>query len=206
MNKKESYRERRKAACQRLFSGFVPDASRAKEPELVREIARLAGDGLYTKEIAERVGKSPKAVQKIYRRYDFPDLYNFCPPQLEERPDWKHGTKMMKGYLYRRVMDHPHGTKHGNYVAEHRLVMEKKLGRYLSTTEVVDHIDGDITNNTPENLRVFASNAEHLAQTLKDKCPNWSEDGRKKMRVAADKKKKESWTRNRVPIRFANHY
>lgn len=58
----------------------------------------------------------------------------------------------------------------GSYVYEHRKVMEQVLGRPLRRGEVVHHIDGDKTNNAPENLEVFASNGEHLrhhAQTRK---------------------------------------
>ena len=44
---------------------------------------------------------------------------------------------------------------------EHRCVAEKMLGRPLKDTEVVHHIDGNKRNNTPENLMIFESQAEH---------------------------------------------
>jgi hypothetical protein len=189
MGKKEDYRERRAQACQELFSDFEPDLTKSKEPFVVKVAWLLAKHGFYTKEIAQRLGKTPKAIQKIYRRYNFPKLHNFCTPQMEERPDWKHGEKMMKGYLYRRTPSHPNKLKHGGYVAVHRLVMEKKLGRYLLKTEVVDHRDGNIENNHPDNLRVFASNGEHLAETLKGKCPQWSEEGKASILAAVSGKR-----------------
>jgi hypothetical protein len=173
-----NHRERYAMACEKAFEGFEPDFSKLRgNPKDAQTIYQMAKQGYYSKEIADAVGKTPKAIQKFFRRYNFPVLHNIEPPRLEERHDWKGGTKMMKGYLYRRVLDHPNGTTHGNYVAEHRLVMEQKLGRYLLPTEVVDHIDGDITNNHPDNLRVFSSNAEHLSVTLKGRCPNWSDEG-----------------------------
>lgn len=48
---------------------------------------------------------------------------------------------------------------HGRH--EHRVVAEKKIGRPLELGEVVHHIDGDKWNNSPENLAVLPSQAEH---------------------------------------------
>lgn len=45
----------------------------------------------------------------------------------------------------------------------HRLVAESMLGRPLAGGEVVHHIDGDKRNNSPDNLMVFPSQAEHAA-------------------------------------------
>ena len=83
------------------------------------------------------------------------------------------------GYLI-RAMSHRKGAQRG-YAPAHRIVMHDKLGRPLIAGEVVDHIDGDVTNNDPSNLRVFASNAEHLALTLKGRVPNWTPEGKARM-------------------------
>jgi transcription initiation factor TFIIIB Brf1 subunit/transcription initiation factor TFIIB len=99
-------------------------------------------------------------------------LIEMALPRLpgQARPDrntfWNGGyTVDDNGYILQHSPDHPHATK-GGYVRQHRLVMEKKLGRYLAPREVVDHRNGDTSDNSPENLRLFASNAEHLRATL----------------------------------------
>ena len=48
-------------------------------------------------------------------------------------------------------------------VHTHRRVAEKMLGRKLRPGEVVHHIDRNKRNNSPENLMVFKSQAEHAA-------------------------------------------
>lgn len=41
------------------------------------------------------------------------------------------------------------------FVFEHRWVMAKRLGRPLASTECVDHMDGNKTNNHVSNLRLY---------------------------------------------------
>ncbi len=80
---------------------------------------------------------------------------------------WKGGRKVRKdGYVLIAVPeDYPHpcdSHKTGlNYALEHRVVMEKKLGRYLTSEEVVHHKDFNPSNNDPDNLELFANQQEH---------------------------------------------
>ncbi len=66
------------------------------------------------------------------------------------------------GYVYIYMPDHPNAVTGGRYVAEHRLVAERKLGRLLERHEVVHHIDRNGGNNDPDNLQVMTQR-EHAA-------------------------------------------
>lgn len=84
--------------------------------------------------------------------------------QGDKNPKWKPSRLISNGYILVQSPCHPNRNKHG-YVFEHRLMMEQKIGRYLLNTEVVHHIDGNRSNNSPDNLEVFGSNADHLRET-----------------------------------------
>ena len=65
------------------------------------------------------------------------------------------GRKMDRGYVLLYAPNHPHANR--KYVYEHRLVMEKVLGRYLEPHENVHHIDGQRDNNDRANLELWVS-------------------------------------------------
>jgi len=65
------------------------------------------------------------------------------------------------GYITRPAFSHPMKDSSGR-VKEHRLVVEKFIGRYLKKSEVIHHIDGNKKNNLPKNLIAFSSHSAHL--------------------------------------------
>lgn len=67
------------------------------------------------------------------------------------------------GYVY--VYD-----EDGKSVLEHRLIMERLLGRKLQSHEVVLHKDGSKTNNAPENLLLGFKNGTPLDKLVCDHC------------------------------------
>jgi len=84
-------------------------------------------------------------------------------------PLWTGGrVEDHRGYfrLYRK--EHPNHDCNG-YVAEHRIVMENNIGRYLRPEEIVHHIDGNKKNNNISNLVLFPSQREHRLCHLKQK-------------------------------------
>jgi hypothetical protein len=85
--------------------------------------------------------------------------------------NWKGGTTHhAAGYVYVTAPGHPYADKDG-YVLEHRLVMEQKLGRYLTSDELVHHENEIKTDNRPENLELTSRSAHmshHKADAPRD--------------------------------------
>ncbi len=77
------------------------------------------------------------------------------PPCGEKHYAWKGGRITLKsGYVMLRRVNHPNA-KNG-YEFEHRLVMEKILGRYLLPGETVHHKNGVKGENGSENLELWS--------------------------------------------------
>ena len=75
----------------------------------------------------------------------------------ERAPSWRGGRHVGKaGYIC--IWEPSHPKANGNYVLEHRLVMEKSIGRYLVGRETVHHRNGNRVDNRIENLELYASN------------------------------------------------
>ena len=89
----------------------------------------------------------------------------------KEHPLWQGGrTKNKKGYIRVRCEGHPNALFWGHYVQEHRLIMEKQIGRYLHTWEVVHHINKNPSDNRIENLMLLKNKSEHSKIHQPKKC------------------------------------
>lgn len=91
----------------------------------------------------------------------------------ESNTNWRGGRKILpNGYVYVLApADYPNGTtKNGRrrYVAEHRLVVEQRIGRFLTETEFVHHVNGIKWDNRPENLKIVTY-ATHRGEIV---CPH----------------------------------
>ncbi|WP_050636171.1 HNH endonuclease [Candidatus Stoquefichus sp. SB1] len=68
---------------------------------------------------------------------------------------WNGGRKQIKkGYIMILDKLHPKADING-YVMEHRVIVEKSIGRYLKDDEVVHHINGIKNDNRIENLKIM---------------------------------------------------
>jgi hypothetical protein len=65
-------------------------------------------------------------------------------------PCWKGGVIYKRGYVFIYNPTHPHHDQ--EYVKRSRLEMEKKIGRYLESFELVHHINGIKDDDRIENL------------------------------------------------------
>ena len=75
--------------------------------------------------------------------------------------NWNGGKRTSsQGYLEIKSPNHPFRNKQ-NYVPEHRLIVEKHLGRYLTKDEVIHHINEIKTDNRIENLYLFSKRWQH---------------------------------------------
>jgi hypothetical protein len=138
--------------------------------DLDDEIRSLAEQGAGTPEIADQLGFSPTAVRQYCR-----------VNSIGVGDNYHRGFAVTHGG-YRMVKapdDHPYADSKG-YVREHRLVMERHLGRYLFPGEVVHHKDGDKLNNDLNNLELTTL-AEHTGEHARAGDCGWAAYHKRKM-------------------------
>jgi len=84
-----------------------------------------------------------------------------CINKYKNNPNWK-GGEVDSGYGYLMVLqkDHPYRNNR-DYVMKHRIIVEKYIGRYLKSNEVVHHVNKNKKDNRIKNLMVFNNDGAH---------------------------------------------
>jgi hypothetical protein len=131
----------------------------------VNNIIRLYKQGESIKKLENQFPISGRTIKRIlnFKGIKIRDIKE-ASLKGKQHPRWKGKITDKRGYVRIHCPGHPRAIKVGGsyYIAEHRLVMEKHLGRYLNKGEVVHHIDGNPSNNKLCNLKIFNTFA-HLS-------------------------------------------
>lgn len=129
--------------------------------------------------------KQKKHLEKLHKKY-----------KGEYHSSWRGGTRKhgKDGYIREKCENHPNCDDRG-YVMQHRLVMERHLGRTLTRKEVVHHINGITNDNRIENLMVFNA-GEHT--TLHRLGKHHSKETKEKIRQLKIGKKHSKETKKKM--------
>ncbi len=98
-----------------------------------------------------------------------------CRSQRVKRPTGRvHNGRPVRldnyGYVLMWEPEHPNKALHG-WQYEHRMVVEQRIGRFLTSSEHVDHINEIKNDNRSENLQILTP-GEHSVKTSRS---NWQQ-------------------------------
>lgn len=148
------------------------------QEELKKELEYLYLEKLMsTNEIAKKYDISATVIRRRFIEYKIPlrdhKESNVVSNSGSKNPKWNGGRMThSEGYILIRMPEHPNAI--GDYVYEHRYIMECHLGRLLNKDEHIHHINEVKNDNRIENLQVV-SPTEHAKIHIKEtNLKRWS--------------------------------
>jgi len=122
---------------------------------------------LSTRAIAKLTNKDWSTIIRWLNFYNIPIRKRGTMISGSNSHFWKGGRYNDKyGYIYIYKPEHPFASSIG-YVKEHRLVVEEAIRRYLTSKEVIHHINEIKKDNRRKNLYLFATQKEHASYHYK---------------------------------------
>jgi predicted Zn-ribbon and HTH transcriptional regulator len=173
-----------------------PERAKAYKAEWCRR--RYANDPAYRESVKRQKNTHEKICERCGKSYRGRKSSKFCGPTCAGKWLWEtgqansfhkgqaplrpfpkgytpanyQGWKIQDGYKLLLRPENPMADCKG-YVREHRLVMAEHLGRPLTRTEVVHHINGKRSDNRIENLELLSRSQHasgHLPMVICPKC------------------------------------
>lgn len=114
----------------------------------------------YCSQECYRASNSFNGFEKEHTRWNHPNV-------IKSRFKKRSGSWMSEGYKFIYMPKHPNARSDGG-ISEHRLVMEKYLGRYLKSEEIVHHKNRDRSDNRIKNLELIDNRKEHIELHIKE--------------------------------------
>ncbi len=133
-------------------------AWRTFSEQQVSDMVKMWEGGSSQRAIAVKYGTTQTLVSGVLKRSGFIPEARYSHARGAQHGSWRGGRVKIHGYwavmLERGSPFMEMATTAQCYVLEHRLVMAQSLGRCLTSSETVHHINGDRTDNRRENLQL----------------------------------------------------
>lgn len=105
-----------------------------------------------------------------FKKYGSAVCSEECRKAIVSKPDGSTRRRRgaNRGSILEKCSSHPHARK--GYVYQHRLVVERHIGRYLTSDEVVHHINCVNTDNRIDNLYICSRTQHTVAHNSLMDC------------------------------------